>query len=534
MTKTLPKISQTMIFSIPIDNVTLNSAVQRILSMVKDYHLDQRARQVVTVNVDFLINALSWSINGPARHPELLDILRNADLVTADGMPIVWLSHLLKSPLQERVTGADLVPALVKVASEKGHSIFFLGGKGDIGKQAAEILKSSYPKLTIAGVYSPFVFTKGSKMLTTQQQDNDIIRIINEAKPDILLIGFGNPKQELWFNRNRYKLKVPVSIGIGGTYEFIVGRVDRAPIWLQKMGFEWIYRIMQDPKKLYKRYIIGIVKLAVLTIPLLFKFKLSNLMQKIRLFLKQKSSKQKQQKKMQIKADHKNNKVSITLSKSMKLNSLNELTIFQNNSLKYFKMNSYKKIEFNFKAVETIDFASFSVFIKLLKKFESDNIETSIINLVNQDVIKLIKLSHAWDLINEKLEVKNEIKKAFKEPIDQYGIISINKQSTLLTVAEIDGKLDAHYIDSVDLDKVMPLFGQRDCILDLSKLSLLDSSGLRFFFKLQRYLKAYAKKLILVKPTQTVKQLFEITALSDFFNIDNKELLKLYHYSDQL
>ena len=121
-----------VILGIPVDNLTMDMAVNRIFSMVNDYAGDGRARLVATVNVDFLVNTHAW-LRKHIRHPELLDILRRADLVTADGMPIVWASKLLGTPLKERVTGADLVPRLAEEASKRRKSIFFLGRAGRRG-----------------------------------------------------------------------------------------------------------------------------------------------------------------------------------------------------------------------------------------------------------------------------------------------------------------------------------------------------------------------------------------------------------------
>jgi exopolysaccharide biosynthesis WecB/TagA/CpsF family protein len=187
------------------------------------------------------------------RHPELLDILRRADLVTADGMPIVWTSKLLGVPLKDRVTGADLVPKLTQEAARRQKSIYFLGGRGDVGRQAADLLKKRYPNLKVAGTDAPFVHTEGAALSEAEEEDQAIVERINRSGADILLIGFGNPKQEIWFDRNRNRLKVPVSIGIGGTYEFIVGSVARAPVWMQKTGLEWVFRITQDPWRLWNR-----------------------------------------------------------------------------------------------------------------------------------------------------------------------------------------------------------------------------------------------------------------------------------------
>ncbi len=138
------------ILGIPIDNLTMEETVERIFAMIEAYANDGRPRQVATVNVDFVVNTLSWRLSR-IRHPELLDILRRADLVTADGMPIVWTSKLLRTPLKERVTGADLVPRLAEEAAKRQKSIYFLGGLGDVGKKAAELLRGSLSRLEDCG-----------------------------------------------------------------------------------------------------------------------------------------------------------------------------------------------------------------------------------------------------------------------------------------------------------------------------------------------------------------------------------------------
>lgn len=497
-----------MIFSIPVDNETLNSAVNRILLLIKDYQLDKTPKLVVTINVDFLINSLSWVLRGSARHPELLDILRNADLVTADGMPIVWLSRLLNAPLQERVTGADLVPALARAAASNGHSLFFLGGKGKVGQTAADILKAKYPKLKIAGVYSPFVQTQGEQMLISEQQDDEIIKQINQTNPDILLVGFGNPKQELWFNRNRNKIKAAVTIGIGGTYEFIAGSVNRAPVWVQKMGIEWIYRIGQEPGRLWKRYVIGIMKLTALTIPLLLLQQLQNIYFLLR---------RKRQNSIAVYADYKGSVVTIHLSRTMNWMCLNKIRETYVQLIKHFHRKTYNKIIFDFEAVEFIDFNALSIFIRLLKQLKQEQIDSSIVNVVNHNVISLLKASHVWDLFNEKIESAKTM--TINHSVSHDELIVINQQSECLTIASLTGRLDAAYMASRNIDEIISLFGIHHCILDLSKLNFLDSTGLRFFFYLQRHLKQMGKKLILLKAIERVRQLFEITDLADYFNL---------------
>ncbi|MFK5985965.1 MAG: WecB/TagA/CpsF family glycosyltransferase [Pseudomonadota bacterium] len=504
---------EVMILGVPIDNVSLKSAIKRILFFIKEYQQDKRPRQVATVNVDFLMNSLSWKISGPARHPELLEILRKADMVTADGMPIVWLSQLLRTPLQERVTGADLIPALAAAIAKTGHSIFFLGGKGDIAQQAANKLKKQHPSLNIAGIYSPFVYTEGEKMLSSEEQDERILEQINQANPDILLVGFGNPKQELWFNRNRNKLKAAVTIGIGGTFEFIVGNVSRAPIWVQNIGMEWIYRIMQDPRRLWKRYAIGLTKLVVITIPLLW----SNFLQRIK---NRRLIKDHKPYPNDVKKGWNSYEMTIVLSKRLDAKSMNMF-------IKHWELCSadYKRLVFDFINVKFIDTNAIAMLLRLYQRLQNKQINVSATGLVNEDVIKLLKVTHAWDIVNGPEE---ENKMSLFLPgnditADKHKLIVIRDQSKQLTVANLVGRLDANTVISMDFNQTIDLLGQGDYILDLSSLSFLDSTGLRFFFSLQQDLKKRNKQIVLISPTATIKQLLEITKLSDYFKVSNNE-----------
>ena len=252
---------------IPVDELTLESAVDRIASMATCR--DGRARLVSTLNVDFLVNSLGTALTRP-RHPELFEVLRSSDLVTADGFPIVWLSKLLGRPLPGRVCGSDLVPALAERAVKDDFSIFLFGGGDGVAEEAAKILTSRYPGLRIAGTAAPRVATTGAALANTAEDDRALLKEIHDSGADLLLVGLGNPKQELWFNRNRKQLRVPVSIGVGGSFEFITGNVRRAPVLWQRLNLEWVYRIGQDPARLWKRYAQGLYKLAALAAPVVW------------------------------------------------------------------------------------------------------------------------------------------------------------------------------------------------------------------------------------------------------------------------
>ncbi len=191
-------------------------------------------------NVDFLVQA--------HRDVELRRILLEADLVLCDGTPVLWASRWLGNALPERVAGSDLAPALIRSAVAKGHRLFFLGAAPGVAAEAQAKLRARYPDINIVGTYAP----PFSPLLEMDHEET--ARRIRAAKPDILLVSFGCPKQEKWIAMHHRHLGVPVAIGVGATLDFLAGRVKRAPSWMKRTGTEWIYRLVQEPKRLYRRY----------------------------------------------------------------------------------------------------------------------------------------------------------------------------------------------------------------------------------------------------------------------------------------
>jgi N-acetylglucosaminyldiphosphoundecaprenol N-acetyl-beta-D-mannosaminyltransferase len=224
------------ILGVPFDNVTTTEAVAAIEEMIDS----GQPHYLVTANVDFLVQARS--------DVELRRILLEAHLVLCDGTPLLWASRLLGNPLPERVAGADLVPELIRVAAEKKYRLFFLGATPDSAAQAVARLRAEQPGVIIAGHYSP-------PFETLLEMDHDEIkRRILAARPDLLFVAFGCPKAEKWIAMNYRGLGVPVAAGVGATIDFLAGRVKRAPLWMQRTGTEWIFRLAQEPRRLFGRY----------------------------------------------------------------------------------------------------------------------------------------------------------------------------------------------------------------------------------------------------------------------------------------
>ncbi len=224
------------ILGVPIDDVSTGEAIELITRMM----LSGRPHYFATANVDFLVQA--------QHDPELHRILLDADLVVCDGSPVLWASRLLGHKLPERVAGSDLVPLLLRVAAERGLRVYLLGATGESMADAIARLRREYPGLVVAGHYSP-------PFAPLLDMDHAAITgRIRDARPDLLLVAFGCPKQEKWIAMHSRTLGVPVSAGIGASIDFLSGHVRRAPLWMQRIGLEWAFRLLQEPRRLAARY----------------------------------------------------------------------------------------------------------------------------------------------------------------------------------------------------------------------------------------------------------------------------------------
>lgn len=198
---------------------------------------------VVTANLDILLH---FERNALAREAYLA-----ADLRVADGMPLVWASRLQRSPLPERVAGSTLTVALAASAARAGWRVLLLGGSPGTAERAAEAWRKSHPELAVLG-------DSGHKF-TSPPNDDEVQRAIDLVEShgsQIVLVGLGSPKQELLIQRMRSRLPGTWFVGVGGTFSFLAGDVTRAPVLLQGIGLEWLHRLVQDPKRLGKRYLL--------------------------------------------------------------------------------------------------------------------------------------------------------------------------------------------------------------------------------------------------------------------------------------
>lgn len=224
---------------VSVDRLTERGCVERLMG-----ELDAgRGGWVVTPNLDHLRRARADG--------EFRAILGEAEVVVADGMPLIWASRLQGTPLPERVAGSSLVWRLAEAAAGSGRSLYLLGGDPGVAEKAAEVLRARYPDLRIAGTDCPEVgFDKKPGRM------DEVLQKILEVKPDIVYVGLGSPKQERLIRQFRVRLPHVWWLGVGISLSFIAGEVRRAPRWIQKLGLEWMHRLCQEPGRLAKRYLV--------------------------------------------------------------------------------------------------------------------------------------------------------------------------------------------------------------------------------------------------------------------------------------
>jgi N-acetylglucosaminyldiphosphoundecaprenol N-acetyl-beta-D-mannosaminyltransferase len=225
-----------------MDTAIADVSMAEALELIDRFIAERTPRVIVTANVDHLMLM--------RKDAAFREVYGRADLVTCDSVPLKWALTFLGTPIKERVAGADLFLALAPRAAAKGYRLFYLGAPPGVAEQAAAELRRRFPALNIVGTYSPPVMSAEELA-----EDEETLGRVREAKPDVLFAALGAPKQELWMDAVRERLGVPVSIGVGAAFDFAAGTVKRAPRWMQRSGLEWFYRLTQEPRRLWRRYL---------------------------------------------------------------------------------------------------------------------------------------------------------------------------------------------------------------------------------------------------------------------------------------
>ncbi len=226
-------MSKIQVLGCPIDSLDMEQTIARVEQIIKD----RKPSQHVAINVAKIVKMQNDSL--------LKEIILSCDLISPDGIPIVWASRVLGNPLPGRVNGTDLFEKLVALSAKKGYRPFFFGARELVVKKVVEKFKSMYPNLNVAGFRNGY-YSEG--------EEQGIADMICEGKVDILFVGFSTPMKEKFLRRWLQVMEVPFCMGVGGSFDVIAGESKRAPLWMQNGGLEWLYRIYQEPRRMWKRY----------------------------------------------------------------------------------------------------------------------------------------------------------------------------------------------------------------------------------------------------------------------------------------
>jgi N-acetylglucosaminyldiphosphoundecaprenol N-acetyl-beta-D-mannosaminyltransferase len=223
-----------LLLGVRVDALSFEETIEAARAMVRS----GVPHQHVGVNAALLVES--------ERDPELRGVLNGCDLVNADGMSAVWAGRLIGRPLPERVAGVDLFQRLVEVAHRDESSVYFLGATDDVVERVATVFRERYPGLRIAGYHNGY-----------WSDDTEVIDAVREARPDYLFLAIPSPRKELWLSRYLDELGVPFVMGVGGSFDVVAGKVRRAPLWVQNVGFEWAWRLGQEPRRMWRRYLFS-------------------------------------------------------------------------------------------------------------------------------------------------------------------------------------------------------------------------------------------------------------------------------------
>jgi N-acetylglucosaminyldiphosphoundecaprenol N-acetyl-beta-D-mannosaminyltransferase len=222
-----------VLFGVPIDDLTLGETLDRVDELIASGGVHQH----VAVNVSKAVQA--------SRDPEIARIIAACDIVGVDGQPIVWASRLVGRPLRDRVPGVDLMFALIARAAERGHRVYFLGARPDVVERVVARARREHPGLVVAGHRDGY---------WQPQDEAAVVDGIAESAPDILFVAIGSPAKERFLATWKEPIGAGFVMGVGGSFDVYAGVVRRAPPWVQRLGLEWVYRVFQEPRRLWRRY----------------------------------------------------------------------------------------------------------------------------------------------------------------------------------------------------------------------------------------------------------------------------------------
>lgn len=493
-----------VILGILIDSLKMEDAIQKILAIINTIHKSRTPHYISTVNMDFLTHVHHW--NPPdIRYPELMRLLRESAIATADGMSIVWLSKWLGVPLPARISGADLFEQLVREFHYQHKSMFFVGGEEDVVSLAVSSLHIRFPDFKIAGIATPPINTLGEKLENADMIDSFLIEQINQASPDLLILSLGNPKQEIWFERIRHQLHIPLAIGIGGALKFISGAIPRAPKWMQHMGLEWLHRFLYEPKRLGKRYFLGGIKFFYMTVPLIVYHHFNRFIWK----------------KRQVKSSVTSYFFLASFGPSISViripafvGTLETQQLFE----EFQKALNQEYIILDFSDAHHMNLEGLSFLLQACQQAKQFNIKLCCLHL-HFSMRLLLKLHRLWDLIKIRLyeSVEIFISHLNLKETGPYLWETIKQNDQQMTIGFF-GELNDRVSYEEYLQNLQPMLQGKNCLIDLTYCTQLDNSAITFLLHIKKTQTKQEKKLQIRGIQKSILEDLKVAKVSHFFD----------------
>lgn len=500
------KIPRVAILGVPIQSLSMEEVVLKCGEHLEKNHKDPR--YICTINVDFIVKAHSWNFTAVG-FPELLKIYREADICLADGMPLVWLSKILGSPIKERITGKDLLPRLVEMMGKKEKAIYLIGGEEKIAKSAAISLHDLAPGLRVVGIATPFIYIEGENLVNESTKDLLLTEQINAVNPDLLAINLGNPKQEIWFDRVKQHLHVPLSIGMGGTLSTVGGALSRPSKWIQNFGLEWFYRLLQEPKRLWKRYFIDFFKIIYFSVPLIFYHTISRILYKVFYSWRKDASIY--------------GKVLLfqSATRSLAVIIMPSILDYKGVSLllqQIEEAQAYDVLALDFSGVKHIQPEGFGLLIKLWLTRQNEKKEIYALK-VSKDIKLLMILHKVWDLIKEQACDSPETLLARLTKYRTFSILyDTFEQNDDKVIIRFFGSLDNTQNYPAYLERMKPIIAKKNCVLDLSYCTYLDNTGIIFLLNMRKEALNGGKKMKILDSNKAAEHQLKKAKVFSLFN----------------
>jgi N-acetylglucosaminyldiphosphoundecaprenol N-acetyl-beta-D-mannosaminyltransferase len=465
------------ILGVPFDCVSMEDTSDLIEEMVHS----RRPHYLATANVDFAVQALE--------DEELRRILFDAHLVVCDGTPLLWASRWLGNPLPERVAGSDLVPLIIRLAAKKGYRVYFLGGRPDVTARAVANLRSEFPALQIVGADSP-------AFAPLHEMDHAGIGArIRDARPDLLFVSFGCPKQEKWIAMNYRTLGVPVSVGVGATIDFLAGEVSRAPVWMQRAGLEWIYRLLQEPRRLFKRYVkdFWVFGRAFLRQWLLLRPRTT--------------------------APVEQTENAAIKTETLVLPACLDAAFVARSTSEWDMMPAAgAQLLANGSVVEFVDSTGVGALIRLHRRLRAQQGSLILVG-ASKPLLRALDLMKLTALFPSAADENTARVLAERLAGEATMPVRRQRQADAVSIAW-DGEITAATLDrvwdqtAVKLDTLTD--EDEEVLIDLSRVRFVDSSGLGFMVRTRRFARQQARRLRFVNPSETVLRVIRMARLEEF------------------